>query len=344
MDAKSLTAGLVGVTLFVIAIGGLVRIYDAGESCPDWPTCFGTWGFDVSNTEQQEWYEAHPDEVDSRGSGHTYTTFQIFTEWSHRVLAGVVLGPLLLLNWWLIRQELGLSYEARFASTISVALLVWQGAVGWLTVRLDNEHWSVALHLGSALAFILSLVWLWLAISKERGGVPVWIAFDSALASKWKGRLAWLSMGTFVTLFSGTFVSTTPGANFGCGVRGLTDSWPLCNGSLVDTVEDVIAQSQLIHRWLVVMVEVALLAASYLVWKEVSEDGEGENVRNWIWGATGIYLVNIVVGASYVLSWDMNDGFFEFLSLVHLVLASLTFLVLSTAWLGSTMTIERRAI
>ena len=32
----------VGLTLVVVAFGGLIRIYDAGESCPDWPTCFGT--------------------------------------------------------------------------------------------------------------------------------------------------------------------------------------------------------------------------------------------------------------------------------------------------------------
>ena len=47
-DCRRLTAGLVVITFLVIALGGLIRIYDAGESCPDWPTCFGTWGFDVS--------------------------------------------------------------------------------------------------------------------------------------------------------------------------------------------------------------------------------------------------------------------------------------------------------
>ena len=69
IDCRRLTAGLVVITFVVIALGGVIRIYDAGESCPDWPTCFGTLGFDVSEAEQEAWYEANPDEIDSRGAG-----------------------------------------------------------------------------------------------------------------------------------------------------------------------------------------------------------------------------------------------------------------------------------
>jgi heme A synthase len=98
ISARNLTAGLVVLTFLVIALGGVVRIYDAGESCPDWPTCFGDWSFDVSAEEQEAWWDAHPDEIDSRGAEHRYTTFQIFTEWSHRLVAGFVLGPLIETN------------------------------------------------------------------------------------------------------------------------------------------------------------------------------------------------------------------------------------------------------
>jgi cytochrome c oxidase assembly protein subunit 15 len=342
VDAERLTVGLVDVTLLVIVLGGVIRIYDAGESCPDWPTCFGTWGFNVSEADQQAWYEANPDEFDSRGPSHRYTSFQIFTEWSHRLIAGFVLGPLVLVNWWLLRQDDGFGSEVRLASTVSVALIVWQGAVGWLTVRMDNEHWSVALHLGSALAFALSLIWIWLAVSKDRGGSPEWIDFDPAISPQWRGRLAWLSVGAFVTLFSGTFVSTTPGANFGCGVNGMPKSWPLCNGGLVDSMEDVIAQSQIIHRWLVVIVEIGLIAASYAIWKQVGDEEAGNVLRNWIWIATGLFIANQLVGGLYILSWDMEDGYMEFLSLIHLLLASLTFLTLAIAWLGSAMAVDRR--
>ena len=217
ISARNLTAGLVVLTFLVITLGGVVRIYDAGESCPDWPACFGDWSFDVSAEEQEAWWDAHPDEIDSRGAEHRYTTFQIFTEWSHRLLAGALLGPLVFLNWFLIRRDEDSSRDARFASIISVGLIIWQGALGWLTVEMDNEHWSVALHLASGLAFELSLIWLWLCLSRDSKEMPDWLDFDPILAASWHRRVAWLGLGTFTALFAGVFVAATPGANFGCG-------------------------------------------------------------------------------------------------------------------------------
>ena len=314
--------------MIVIGLGGLIRIYDAGESCPDWPLCFGTIGFDISEEEQEAWYIENPDEVDSRGSGHRYTTFQIFTEWFHRILAGLVLGPLVILNRYMLR---GGEEKVKFASTLTVVLIVWQGAIGWLTVEMDNLHWSVALHLSSALAFTMSMFWLWLTLTRTEDGLPEWLRFDYSISKKWKVRVGLLSLGAFVSIFSGTFVSTTPGANFGCGVDGLPDSWPLCNGKIVDSVEDVVAQSQIIHRWFVGLMLIALIFASY----SISNEQSGNNVlRNWIWGSTFLFFVNTSIGAIYVLSWDLEEGFFEFLSLVHLMMASLTFVTMAISWIG----------
>ena len=314
--------------MIVIGLGGLIRIYDAGESCPDWPLCFGTIGFDISEEEQEAWYIENPDEVDSRGSGHRYTTFQIFTEWFHRILAGLVLGPLVILNWYMLR---GGEEKVKFASTLTVVLIVWQGAIGWLTVEMDNLHWSVALHLSSALAFTMSMFWLWLTLTRTEDGLPEWLRFDYSISKKWKVRVGLLSLGAFVSIFSGTFVSTTPGANFGCGVDGLPDSWPLCNGKIVDSVEDVVAQSQIIHRWFVGLMLIALIFASYSISNEQTENNV---LRNWIWGSTFLFFVNTSIGAIYVLSWDLEEGFFEFLSLVHLMMASLTFVTMAISWIG----------
>ena len=326
--SKGLTAGLIGLTVVVIGLGGLIRIYDAGESCPDWPLCFGTIGFDISEEEQEAWYIENPDEVDSRGSGHRYTTFQIFTEWIHRILAGLVLGPLVILNWYMLR---GSEEKVKFASTLTVVLIVWQGGIGWLTVEMDNLHWSVALHLSSALAFTMSMFWLWLTLTRTEDGLPDWLRFDISISKKWKVRVGLLSIGAFVSIFSGTYVSTTPGANFGCGVDGLPDSWPLCNGKIIDSVEDVVAQSQIIHRWFVGLMLIALIFASY----SISNEQSGNNVlRNWIWGSTFLFFVNTSIGAVYVLSWDLEEGFFEFLSLVHLMMASLTFVTMAISWIG----------
>ena len=326
--SKRLTAYLIGLTVIVIGLGGLIRIYDAGESCPDWPLCFGTLGFDISEEDQESWYIENPDEVDSRGSGHRYTTFQIFTEWFHRVLAGLVLGPLVILNWYMLK---GGEREVKFASTLTAVLIVWQGAIGWLTVEMDNLHWSVALHLSSALAFTMSMFWLWLTLTRAEDGIPNWLKFDYSISKKWKVRVGLLSVGAFVSIFSGTFVSTTPGANFGCGVDGLPDSWPLCGGKIVDSVDDVVAQSQIIHRWFVGLMLIALIASSY----SISKEHLGNNVlRNWILASTFLFFANTSIGAIYVLSWDLEEGFFEFLSLVHLMMASLTFVTMAISWIG----------
>ncbi|MEC9394108.1 MAG: COX15/CtaA family protein [Candidatus Thermoplasmatota archaeon] len=334
IDTKRLTAGLIVLTFLVIAVGGLVRVSDAGESCPDWPTCFGTWGFEVSPEEQETWWNENPDEIDSRGEHHRYTTFEIFTEWFHRLLAGVILGPLVILNWLAIRRKEEASSTTKFGSSLALVLIIWQGALGWLTVKIDNEQWSVALHLSSALAFILSLIWLWLCLNRDEGVKPSWFDFDPILASQWRNRIAWLGLGTFSSVFIGVFVATTPGADNACGV-GDVDSWPLCNGQFFPEIVDLENQSQIIHRWVVAIVEITLLVAAWFVWKEQTQHQHGIVLRNWIWAATGFFILNMLIGALYILSWSPDsETFREMLSLIHLLVGSTSFLTLATAWLA----------
>ena len=332
VSVEKLTAIIIGITVLVIAAGGVIRIYDAGESCPDWPTCFGTWGFDISEDEQIQWFDDNPSEIDSRGSSHTYTSFQIFTEWIHRLLAGALLGPLVILNWWMIRKDEELTNEVKLASLISVLLIGWQGFLGYVTVRLDNLHWSVALHLSSALLFLMSLIWIWLATVRDKEDIPKWIEFDPILAKRWTNRIALLSFGTFLTLFLGVFVSTTPGANQGCGVSGFPESWPLCNNSIYEKVVDFEAKSQILHRLLVSIVGVILIFTCYIIWKENKEGEYGSLLCKWILSSSILYLINVGLGGLYVLSAKI-EGFeivyFELLSLVHLMLASLVFITIT---------------
>ena len=333
VSVEKLTAVIIGITILVIAAGGVIRIYDAGESCPDWPTCFGTWGFDISEEDQKEWFDENPSEIDSRGSSHTYTSFQIFTEWIHRLLAGALLGPLVILNWLLIRKDEELTNEVKLASLISVLLIGWQGFLGYVTVRLDNLHWSVALHLASALLFLMSLVWIWLTAVRDKDEIPSWIEFDPILAKRWTKRIAILSFGTFLTLFLGVFVSTTPGANQGCGVSGFPGSWPLCNDSIYQKVVNFEAQSQIIHRFLVSIVGAILIITCYIIWKENKEGEYGTLLCKWIWISSGLYFTNIGLGGLYVLSAKLENFeivYFELLSLIHLLLASLIFVMITS--------------
>jgi len=331
INVKDLTKVLVAITFLVTALGGTIRIYDAGESCPDWPTCFGSLGFIISESEQSQWYDENPDEIDSRGSGHTYTTFQIFTEWIHRFLAGVILGPLVVLNWILVKRNVNYGREIEGVVSLSFILIIWQGIVGMLTVKMNNEHWSVALHLASALAFMMSLIWIWIIISRDEK--TDWLSFDPALAYEWKNKLMLMMILTLLTLMSGTLVSTSGGANLGCGVGGFYQSWPLCQGELLSPIKDIVAQSQMIHRWLVASVGILLAGMSYSLWQKSENSEHSKLLSKWFLTATAIYTANILLGGLYVISWTI-DGYMEILSLIHLILASAVFIILATIRLG----------
>lgn len=242
----------------------------------------------------------------------------------------------MIVNWFLVRREIWNSQRVQGVSSLTFALILWQGAVGWLTVKFDNENWSVAIHLGSALAFMISLIWLWIEIRRDEGDLPNWIDFDPLVGLKWKKWIGLLSLSTLITLFSGVYVSTTPGANYGCGVGGMVESWPLCNGRFIQDIDDWELQSQIVHRWLVGIVGAMMALSSYKIWKECEHGQSGVVLRNWIWASSATYFGNALLGASYIISWD-DGSFSEYLSLAHLMVATISFTILATAWLGVTI-------
>ena len=165
-----LPLGLVAVAAIII----LVRHHShprrrrIGRS--DWPKCFGTWTFAVSEEEQLQWWEDNPDATeDTRGAGYTYTTLEIFSEWVHRLLVGLVAVPISINALWMHR--LRDTYGARVRNTAALAgvLLVAQAGVGALTVMYDNRDWTVALHLCMATIWTSTLLHQYIAMRKVEG-------------------------------------------------------------------------------------------------------------------------------------------------------------------------------
>ena len=111
------------MAILIVVVGGTIRIHDAGESCPDWPQCFGTWGFNISEDEQQQYWEDHPDEIDSRGEDHRYTVFEIFVEWFHRLLVGIIAIPIAL-NVVLMHKLKHIYGERVFTVSVVAAILL----------------------------------------------------------------------------------------------------------------------------------------------------------------------------------------------------------------------------
>ena len=204
--------------MVAVVLGGSIRIYDAGESCPDWPQCFGTWGFDVSESEQEAWWEENPDEIDSRGADYRYTVWEIFLEWFHRFVTGLILGPLCILQCYLAfkrRREMPTVFRA---ANLALVLVIIQGTIGMITVMYDKVPWSVAVHLAGSMFLAISLLWAWVRWMDAEDALPEWMQLDPTQSARILPRMYDLSLSTLAVLIFGAFVSTTSGQNLACNV------------------------------------------------------------------------------------------------------------------------------
>ncbi|MBC5825250.1 MAG: protoheme IX farnesyltransferase [Candidatus Eremiobacteraeota bacterium] len=130
----ALRAASLSATFFAFALvvwGGIVRINEAGMTCPDWPRCRGAW-------------------VPSLHGPVIY-------EWSHRFGAGILTALMLstvTLAWANRRQLPG----AMRAGWYALAFLCAQIVVGALTIKYLNNPPSVAAHLAVGFGTFVSLL------------------------------------------------------------------------------------------------------------------------------------------------------------------------------------------
>ncbi|MDY6775381.1 MAG: COX15/CtaA family protein [Halobacteria archaeon] len=130
---------LVG-TYILMVLGSYVKAIGAGLSCPDWPTCYGTWV---------------PFLDPSIISNSPYTALQIFTEWAHRGLA-MVMG-FMIIGAAIAAWRLGRERAVVWSSAVAVLLLPFQIILGGLTVTENLKPIIVTAHLGTATIILVSL-------------------------------------------------------------------------------------------------------------------------------------------------------------------------------------------
>lgn len=225
------TAGVATiVTYLLIVLGSLVRATNSGVSCPDWPTCYGQWVLTPAE------FAAIP------GTGYSYV--QVMLEWLHRLIAGAFLGPLILLLAVLIWMRRRVAGTLPRAATVLVALLLVQGGLGGVTVLDRNSPWSVALHLGTALLLLATLLWITVRSGPRSPEQPV-----SRLAPLALG--AWLlALATMLT----AAITAKSGASLACS------TWPLCDGALVPPLGDPLVRIHFAHRVLAAALGLAIAA------------------------------------------------------------------------------------
>ena len=315
------------MAILIIVVGGSIRINDAGESCPDWPMCFGTYGFDISPEEQGKYWDENPDQIDSRGENHRYTVFEIFVEWFHRLLVGIVAIPIFLNLIISRRKQETYGRSNYYASIFITAMLIIQAAAGATTVFFDNVDWSVALHLSLACIFSGAIIWQYLLMRVKEGVGWRFLSVSKEFISLNKKRFDSVAASVLFLLILGAWVSSTAGGQYNqsCSI-GFPDAWPQCNGSLLPSIDGPGVLIQMIHRVGALVIGLVLVASIIKFKSQNAITPESGPYSKFLHATAGFWFLNLLIGASYVIFAKSGD-FPESLSLLHLVGGVTCFLV-----------------
>jgi heme A synthase len=281
----------IGATFLLVIVGGVVRVSDSGLGCgpagtgtEGWPLCGGR----VLPLVQQS----------------------AVIEFSHRVLASIVVVLIGLLVWRALRDLRSHRWLVR-GTVAAAVLVVFQAALGGLTVEKNLEEVLVAAHLGTAMLLLGILIALsWAA----RAGAPGIAAFDGDRGLR---GLAFVCSGlVLATIVAGGYVAGTEeegvkngaggGAHLACG-----DQFPKCNDSLFPFGQNHLVDVQLVHRGLMFLTVLAVIALLVLAWQR--------GVRSRLFGLLGgIVVAQVLLGAVNVWA-EKHPG----LVVAHLTLGTL---------------------
>ncbi|MFQ3295532.1 MAG: heme A synthase [Halobacteriales archaeon] len=136
-------SGVTLVTTFVLMLlGAYTKAIGAGLSCPDWPTCYGTW---IPFLQPEVYEDA------------AFTQWQIFAEWAHRGLA-MVTGFLILGTAVAAWRRESIGRIGQLSAVFALGVLPVQVVLGGLTVTENLEPLIVTGHLGTAMLIFGALI------------------------------------------------------------------------------------------------------------------------------------------------------------------------------------------
>jgi heme A synthase len=218
-----------------------------------------------------------------------------------------------------------------YSTLFSGILLIVQALVGALTVYMDNIDWSVAMHLSLASIFTSSFLYQFYAMRRAEKPDSGLFNIHSDFVSSSKKRVDSMVGAVFTLLILGAWVSTTAGGQYnqGCSV-GFPDGWPKCNGSFLPSLDGPGILVQMIHRFGAVLVGLILVSGSARLRADARQfevTPAFGRITDW---AAGLWILNVLVGGSYIVLADMDD-FPEWISLLHLLFGVLCFLVAVSA-------------
>lgn len=256
---QGLSVATVICVFLLVIIGGVVRVTESGLGCPDWPLCYGKL--------------LPPAE---------YTAI---IEYTHRFVASVIVGPLVLataiVGWVGYRGYRWI----RLPAVLSVPLLIVQGLLGGVTVLTHLPGGVVALHL--ATAEILLAVCVLLMIAAFRYPVsrrPAAVGRYGAGNGYYRWAIAG-AVGVYAVIVSGSLVTAM-------GATGACITWPLCQGQAFPMHH--LTAVHMFHRYVALALGLLLL---YSVWRCVRGAERTSPTALLAWVTLAAFVAQVIVGA-----------------------------------------------
>lgn len=287
------------LTYVLIIVGGATRVFDAGMSCPDWPHCYG-------------YYIPFPESKIPGGyvvDGTHYTWVQVALEWGHRGLASLVGLGMVAITILAFRRQRFTNMAQDFLPLICAAfLLVVQIGLGGLTVLKSNIHWSVVLHLGTAMLFFASLAWLRRTVASGGMREPVAAPVLTKTVAYTFAICVWL------TMLIGAFVSSSHSGGVCGGLFSCAGNW--MPSPAVDLGQHIHMQHRILALTTVILSIVLIILA-----KRTAPQlrASALHAHIMVWG-------QILLGVATLYSFAYYPEYYYPLSIAHLAWGTLVWL------------------
>ncbi|MET0286109.1 MAG: COX15/CtaA family protein [Polyangiales bacterium] len=256
---QQLCIALLVATVLVIVWGAFVRVTGSGAGCADhWPLCNG--------------------ELVPRAP-----KLQTLIEFTHRVTSGAT-GLLTLAVFFFARRLFPAGSPVRRAALISLVLMILEGAIGALLVKRGlvvkdasaERAFVVGLHLCNTFLLLAAQV---LTLHFARDGV----------VPRWSSRALPLGLCFLVALCLGATGAIT----------GLGDTLFPAASLQEGFVQDLSSSAHFLVRLRIYHPALAVLGGALIVYIAQYLRGltSSQQVARWAWALTGLYLLQLSVGA-----------------------------------------------
>ena len=283
---RGIAAFTVLATFALVILGGVVRVTESGLGCPDWPGCDG-------------------------GIFPPLETKAII-EYSHRITASFVVGPLILFlciaAWVRYRRERWVVVPA----TLAFGLVIAQAGLGGATVLSELPGATVMAHLavGESLVAVLAL----LAVVAYRG--PLSLKMPNWGIGKTRPFPVFVviaGVAVFLLILSESYV-TILGAFAACS------EWPTCLSDKAFPGERL-QVIQMFHRYVAAGVGLFVLYSLHLGFRGRTQPKE---IRIFSMVAVALFVAQVVVGAAVVFGDFIQD-----MRALHLAMATSVWIAVS---------------